>query len=525
MISCSNYPSTKEQSLFVTSAFCFTLVMTGAFAPFGVMDFDHEAVLFKPAIDLLDGKMLFRDSFTQYGPVPVLLQAAAMKIFGKYILVAKMEAAVCYATAAAFLFTSWRSILPAWQAFLSVVLWNLLSYHFFHPFLAWASVYALMFQCAGLNSLLNFMRTGRRIQLAFVGACTILTALSKLNVGIYFGGAAVAAVTWHAYVTRKSVRHFVLDFTAAVAGCISVIAPYLTWLVMFGALRAWWLANIEWPRRWAATYGGHFDLITIIDRLTAFRLLGTADPFNPAAFRPDLIFLLLPLFTLIAAAYAAWRHRKANSTTVMPLALVSLASWLQMYPVPGIGHVWWSTAPMIGLLIWGIGRVTKGHPALTAVCVFVLFAPPTWSRFHYLVADRMNASRDIIMRGENPMRGLFLSPDLASYVTSVQNAIETTIGKSQNVVMDGSDGLYLTFVNDPVRVHPLWSVDGPAIVALAYPDWPKVYEGYLHDHHPFVLSSVALAPGFMSRHPNYSLKASLSGPSILGTVPSFVILH
>ena len=508
----------------LAASFLLTLVANAAFAPFGLMDFDHEAVLFKPAVDLVDGKMLFRESFTQYGPIPVLLQTAAIALFGKYILVVKLQAALCYAIAGAALFTAWRVILPAPLAFAGIVIWNLLSYHFMHPFLAWASAYALMFQTIGLFCLMRYVDGGGRHLVVIAGATVVLVTLSKLNIGIYFAASVGAALAWNSLV-RKQPSLVVGDAVALAAGAACVLLPYLAWLSINHAVGAWWLANIEWPRRWAAEFGDKFDPIAIFDRLTAFRLLGNRDPFNAPAVRPGFIFVILPACTIAAALFLAFRGSSgAHNRAAMALCLVSLASWLQMYPVPGIGHVWWSTAPMIGLAVWLCWNLSKRRWPVFALALLALFGPPVWSRLEYLVVERLRGERVVLSRGDNPFRGLLLAPDLARYISAVDSAVRTHIGDRHDVVLDGPNGLYLTFIRRPEFSHPLWAVPTPSIIPLAYPSFEAAYSGYIAAKHPFVISQDALAPAFLAKHPAYKIIARAAGPTLIGP-ESFLILH
>ena len=66
----------NSYSKFMHLAFVFTitLIIASIFSCIGVDEL-LDAIMFKPAIDVAEGKMLFRDTFTQYGALTTLLQA------------------------------------------------------------------------------------------------------------------------------------------------------------------------------------------------------------------------------------------------------------------------------------------------------------------------------------------------------------------------------------------------------------------------------------------------------------------
>ena len=71
----------KRKWLIGSAIFLFTVLWFGIFA-FLRIDLHHDAVMLKPALDVAGGKLLFRDTFCQYGALAVFLQAAAVRLFG-----------------------------------------------------------------------------------------------------------------------------------------------------------------------------------------------------------------------------------------------------------------------------------------------------------------------------------------------------------------------------------------------------------------------------------------------------------
>ena len=66
--------------------FLITLILFTPFA-FLSVDLHHAGVMLKPAMDVADGMVIFRDSFNQYGFLTSFIQAVAVKLFGGEVLV------------------------------------------------------------------------------------------------------------------------------------------------------------------------------------------------------------------------------------------------------------------------------------------------------------------------------------------------------------------------------------------------------------------------------------------------------
>ena len=60
-----------------------TTTVASFFSLLGI-DAHHHGVMFKSALDVANGQMLFRDTFTPYGAMTILLQALVLKVFGNH---------------------------------------------------------------------------------------------------------------------------------------------------------------------------------------------------------------------------------------------------------------------------------------------------------------------------------------------------------------------------------------------------------------------------------------------------------
>ena len=85
----------KKNRIFSGAVFVVTVLWFAVFAASRI-DLHHDAVMLKPAIDVAAGKVIFRDTFCQYGALAVWLQALAVKIFGGELIVIQLLTVLFY---------------------------------------------------------------------------------------------------------------------------------------------------------------------------------------------------------------------------------------------------------------------------------------------------------------------------------------------------------------------------------------------------------------------------------------------
>src|SRR4029453_10394072 len=142
-------------ALDLTAGAITCLLVWIAFLPFAALDIDafHDGLMLKPALDVVAGQTLFRDTLMFYGPPSTGLKAPPLALFGETLLVLRMSTIIAYGLVAGLLILCWRLVLPRPLAIISGALWVLFSPLVFatHP---WPSVYALVFPSAAPLALL-----------------------------------------------------------------------------------------------------------------------------------------------------------------------------------------------------------------------------------------------------------------------------------------------------------------------------------------------------------------------------------
>lgn len=109
-------------------------------------------VMLKPAMDVADGMVIFRDSFNQYGFLTSFIQAAAVKLFGGEVLVINLLTVVFYGLCAVELDRFWSRFLSTPFRWLMMGLFWGMAPFYLVPMHPWSSVYALYFMLLGRNA-------------------------------------------------------------------------------------------------------------------------------------------------------------------------------------------------------------------------------------------------------------------------------------------------------------------------------------------------------------------------------------
>jgi hypothetical protein len=496
-----NALSSVKSSTWVTLFFLFfgSLLLHHLLVPLGIKDGSHESVLFKPAVDLVEGKMVYRDSFCQYGPSGVLLEALAISLFGKYLYVVKEEVVLLYALTSIFLWFAWLQIGPRWLATVSVVLWNLLTYHFMHVFLSWPSSFALFFQSISVCFFLVGIKQDLRRYLFWSGLATGWVFFSKQNVGAYMLFAQIIGLALIGRKKNNLISSGLRSILFLCLGFATTLSAFLIWFWSKGALGDWWLQNIVWPREWARIVGMSYDLRAIYERLFLVA------EYNSPPIRTDLFFKLLPLAHIIGFFTFINILRKnptKRGAMILCFILVGLASWLQFWPVPGIGHVWWGGAPMFGvtLLLFyeGILFLCKKYGksetfAIRALLILILLLTVSDFRHRFWVMRHRVLEPSMLMTEENPFKKLYLHPAGVEAYTRFANDLKKVSEpeKLVNAVLyNNMDGILLTFIKGHKPFHPLWASAYEWVSHSVYPGFQKQYDEYIFREKPFIITYI-----------------------------------
>lgn len=470
-------------------------------APYGV-DPHHDGIMFKPALDVSQGKMVFRDTFTQYGGVTVLLQAAALKLFGARLLVLKMQTAVTYGLAFLLFWRAWSRVIPSWLAALLCVVGSVLGPDSIAESLAWSSVFSLFFQGLALLWALRYLERGKAYELAFSGAAAALAFWCRQPVGVFLTAGMGAALFLIALrispIYRSSPTNYaawVMFGTSAAgraiativlfgAGVIAVNSVILLWLAAFGALEDWWKQSIVLAKIWSEQTGQGHSLQFIIDCL-----------FPAGHLR---IWGLLAVASLIqairtAAPFLDGQSRAASSSLAKGLlvSVVAVTSWLQYYPVACNYHCYWAGIPMLGVFAY---LFYSSHQSTSVATRGLIVTVLSGLLFYYDADLRIRAVKphiadlNIPIEGIEALRGMRSNRAEATSFAVLGDIIDKYLQAHPDgtIVTSLGDGLFPALTTNQASYHPFY-VNWATITPVIYPDRQAAYFKYVEEKQPMII--------------------------------------
>ncbi len=474
----------KSRELWIgTGIFSFTVLWFGLFALVRI-DLHHDAVMLKPAIDVAAGRVIFRDTFCQYGALAVWIQALAVKIFGGELAVIQLLTVLFYGGSAVVCDRVYRRFLtPLFRGLNLVMFWGMAPFYFvpMHP---WSSVYALFFMLLNAEFLLRFLEDGKTRALWLSGGCAALAILARPPCGVvYLSGLAVLIV--RTFCERDKLRA-AASYSAGFAAVLAVFALYLT---LTGAWSDYLRQCFGYVVGFAVERGGNLQWGEIAKRFF---------PLNEVMWLIDTVYSVLPLLCL-GLSLAALRHIRGGSaperTTRLKyllLGLTALVSWHQYYPVPCLRHLYWAAIPMFGILaltvqkLWQAKerRMPKRAAALLLAGIALL---PVGIRFCFGAVPLLKSYSGFHRVTHLPgMRNMRLSPrELRAIepIWEIYNVLPPTI-KSRGVFNYSPDAFFSVLLPETAFRHQMFVNWGCGV----YPDYPEKALAYIQNVRPAVVS-------------------------------------
>ncbi len=479
------------------------------YAPYGFNDFGADGGQFKTALDIAEGGVIFRDTWSQYGVFTHHLHALALLLLGKTLLSIKYCTCLTYLLVSYAQYFVLRRFLPRGLAVLTALAWLGVAPHYEHGIIPWPHVDAMLFQLLSLLCLFRFVDRNQGRYLVLAGVLTGLSWAAKQSVGAFHFVALLGFVSL-AYLLparpgdllglaywRKLPGTFLTRVVPLVLGFAVVLGLILLGLKCAGALRHWHKQTIFFPR----VYYLDYYLRNMPSSGPIIQWLG--DPEDHGVVKQVLVLLLtwyresvnatLPaacgrqwIVLWLAAIVVGWRGlgRADNDSRLgVLMGLVAATSWLGTVPSMLPMHQWWTLTPVFGMLsylLWTFLKDSAGvvRWAGTVTVLAFLFAYPICSN----LSSTAHAERTRTITQIPALKGMKTTPATAETLETLYQAITLYRQRYPSCKLTTVDDqpqtlLFLTFVENNRNFHPIyWSC--PILT------WEKVYpEYYLPNHH------------------------------------------
>jgi hypothetical protein len=385
------------------------------------LDLHHDTLMFGAARQLLNGEIPFRDFFYQYNLGTVFFHAFALNNLGEHIVSLKIVTAIAYAFIAVLIYSSAVSVQHRLWAVASALLWTILS-PFYMPAMngyhAWSTVYMMAAVMGG----------GLCLSLAINGRATVWALLGGVcfNLAFWFKQVAalqiLAVLAWVAYnalrnslpiETANRLRRILLGL--ALGGGASSV-PFFYYIFRNEIFEDWWQSAFVFNGYFAASGNSATGV---------FELARTFFPVNQDLGYFSVVWAILP-FCLIAiitqrqfGGTARLFSRPDDHGLVTSLfAVLSVAGWLEYFPLAHSFHTQLFMAPMFVLLPiyydqieWKSQIANKKQRLVIALHVLVLIIFVYQAHWHIRGLREKLKSSYILITDENPAKGIKLSPE------------------------------------------------------------------------------------------------------------------
>jgi hypothetical protein len=300
---------------------CYYSVMTGNH----YVDPPHNGLILKNAIDLLEGRVMFRDSYNPYGLLSTVIHATGMTIWG-WRITAPLNITLLFVVAIGLgIYYLWSRVMPAWAAFLAAILYFVYSYRIHLP---WPNYYATFFALGVGILLMIWVQSGhRRIWLVAAGLTAGLVFLARQTLAPpLLGLTSLFLLFVHERPFRPESSRRLAGVTTFLVSFLAAILPFFVYLSCEAAVKDWWIQSVRlvplYFLPFAQIHGGVLSLPVSI----ASVLLRELPLLTVAAAVPSCAICLLLVL----------RRTSPDEEALTLLAVISLALLSQVYPDEGL---------------------------------------------------------------------------------------------------------------------------------------------------------------------------------------------
>lgn len=458
-------------------------VFFGFYSLLGI-DFHHDGIMFKAAVDAANGAAVFKGSFSQYGILPPLLQGLAVRIFGAELIVLKLLTAVFYGLALVVYDCVWKRFFTTKETkyrVFYILLYFLLSADCCVTAHPWASVYALLFQLVTILLTLKFFESSK-LDMRYAAASGVAAAVVfgfRQPCGLTTILAAILISIIAYSRDRRAAQRFAGAFSA---GLFAVLAVYAIAITCWGAWHDYWIQTwvnaFTFAVKRGAGNGSWGDVV-----INFFPFVTGDRGFV------DAIFAVFPLVTLGLLARVFLTGSWKENIPLVAVMIYSLGAWHQYYPVPCMRHLYWASVPMMGVFVYAVKElIQKGGVrgrVLAAVLFIILLFPVSFRTYFACRRIKGISSRET---ADIPgVRGLYLFRHEKQLCT-----IFHTLGKelppkvaARGVFNHTPDGIWSVMLPDCGWRHPLFC----RVAETAYPEYDREAFRFCLDRKPVVIST------------------------------------
>lgn len=456
----------------------------------------HCGLMFKSALDVSRGQILFKDTFTMYGALTTWIHALFIKIFGEYLWAINLATALFYSGSYALIYLIGKRFVPKGIAFLASMITLFMGNFFIIVVEPWNSVMAVFFLLASIYGIILFVGKKSEKYLSFSVTFVALCFWARQTVGIVVLAAWLLSYILLVIAKKQGSKKC---FCISIGTMAGVHLGFLLVIFIQGALKDWYIQTIA--SMWGYGYRSEEKLIVYLFKclfMEPFKEHSSAIYGNVYSVMRDSIYGVLPVLCLslffvffFKILYNLKKGKEISEETILLeiYLLFSLASWHQYFPATGHGHWYWAAFPMFFVSVWGIyraveycGRKTKKLGGvfciITALIVILIYLPNIMFRLQ--MGEERIAEHNITMHhSKYPYtNGLKFNEQEIEFYTALYDSITQVkeMYPEKNIINMTWDGFFATFSD--YNVHPQFNY-GTWTIHTTY--WTTMDEYITHE--------------------------------------------
>lgn len=485
-----------------------SFIVTMHFSMYG-FDPHHDGFMFKTALDVSRGMVMYRDTYSQYGILTTFIQVLFIHIFGEKVWAIRASTTVMYVISYIMVYLIYAKFLNKILSMVACFLILAMAPFYFWVFLPWSSVYALAFLLMSAYNLMIYFEKRHSRWIFLSSAAGICCFFCRQPVGIVTVLSFYIVIALLLIFRQASFRKIRKPLFLYTVVSICLFLFVMVYLEAKGAVKDFWIQNVEYMFRFGKTVGAG-------EEGTLARIFGSL-------FTKDIeyySFKILPLSCVAVLLYFAAKiivkreKLKKNSLAVCILSVYCIASWHQYYPVTCFRHVFWAAFPMFGVTmflctkLFGVfcKKPKVLYDCLAAVAVLLLLYPDLKFRYGSAVM-KVNAEYAYVSSEDyGYLEGLKLTQGEADFYSLLQAQVKELEDKYPDKAVTNitRDGYYACFY--PYNYQPQFS------------DWGSmnVYDDYNEKFLAFVEKEKPILIGYdTSEVPGYDMYTTISNIGIL----------
>jgi len=455
-----------KKNLDLVLIFFITFITASYFAGIGV-DAHHDGLILKPALDVANGKILFKETFTQYGALFVFINSSLLLLFGKFLLTLRIATAFFYALTAVFLFLIYKKFLNKKIVYLTLFFWLLLAPYFWQVFFPWPSIYAGFFLVLTIYLFLFSLKKEKQkiiVENKYVFLTGISSAFAFWSKQPYLMVfcSIVFLFLLQFFLKALSLKKTINSIAVLSLGFLSVSSVFIFYFITTGSLKDWFLQSIRIGYIWGRILGRGYDVLDLLKTL---------------AMHP--IWLILPLVCIVffIKIYLLLKKSPENlkNLYLLGVSLICIFSFLQYFPIYDPSHIYWAITPAVGLFAYVLlsfklqarvkniktyslkqNLLTFFFFGITLITIFSIFSE---AKLGINGVVEKNKKFNYKIARPSVLQGMRMDKKDADFYQDVSQNIDSYLAKNtrKKFVVFDFDALYSVFANNQENIDSFYA--------------------------------------------------------------------